>query len=90
MEVENKGYVILGGSWVVTSRVISRVTTAISPIRGLMTLLVTTHEPPSIRPLNPKPPNSKLGDEPVHSLKGLVPHILLAELAWLECWVPRP
>ena len=38
---------LLGGSWVVISRVISRVTTVIGPIRGLLTLLITTHEPPS-------------------------------------------
>ena len=35
---------ILGGSCVVISGVISRVT---SHIRGLITLLITTHEPPS-------------------------------------------
>ena len=38
---------ILGGSWVVISGVISRVTIVISPIRGLITILITTHEPPS-------------------------------------------
>ena len=38
---------LLGGSWVVISGVISRVNVAISPIRGLITLLITTHEPPS-------------------------------------------
>ena len=38
---------ILGGSWVVISRVISRVTILISHIRGLITPLLTTHEPPS-------------------------------------------
>ena len=36
----------LGGSWVVISGVISRVTIH---IRGLITLLITTHEPPSNR-----------------------------------------
>ena len=40
-------YTILGGSWVVISRVISRVTILITHIRGLITLLITTHEPPS-------------------------------------------
>ena len=35
---------ILGGSWVVISGAISRVTIH---IRGLITLLITTHEPPS-------------------------------------------
>ena len=38
---------ILGGSWVVISGVISRVTTSITHIRGLITPLITTHEPPS-------------------------------------------
>ena len=40
---------LLGGSWVVISRVITRVTTLITLIRGLIPPLVTTHEPP----LNP-------------------------------------
>ena len=39
--------VILGGSWVVTSRVIIRVTILITHIRGLITRLITTPEPPS-------------------------------------------
>ena len=38
---------LLEGSWVVISGAISRVTILISPIRGLITLLRTTHEPPS-------------------------------------------
>ena len=38
---------VLGGSWVVISRVISRVTILITHIRGLITPLITTHEPPS-------------------------------------------
>ena len=38
---------ILGGSWEVTSRIISRVTIPIPHIRGLTTPLITTHEPPS-------------------------------------------
>ena len=37
---------LLGGSWVVISRVISRVTIPITHIRGLITPLKTTHEPP--------------------------------------------
>ena len=37
----------LGGSWVVISRVITRVAILMTHIRGLMTLLLTTHEPPS-------------------------------------------
>ena len=40
---------ILGGSWVVISRVISRVTILITHIKGLITLLITTPEPPSSR-----------------------------------------
>ena len=38
---------LLGGSWVVISGVISRVTILITHIWGLITLLTTTHEPPS-------------------------------------------
>ena len=38
---------LLGGSWVVISGVISRITIIITPIRGLITRLITTHEPPS-------------------------------------------
>ena len=37
-----------GGSWVVISGVISRVTIVITHIRGLITILITTHEPPSM------------------------------------------
>ena len=36
-----------GGSWVVISGVISKVTVLITLIRGLITPLITTHEPPS-------------------------------------------
>ena len=38
---------VLGGSWVVISGVISRVTIIMTHIRGLITPLITTHEPPS-------------------------------------------
>ena len=38
----------LGGSWVVISGAISRVNILITHIRGSITLLVTTHEPPSL------------------------------------------
>ena len=38
---------ILGGSWVVISGVISRVTIVITQVRGPITPLITTHEPPS-------------------------------------------
>ena len=38
---------LLGGSWVVISRVISRATILITHIRGLITLLIPTPEPPS-------------------------------------------
>ena len=41
--------VVVGGSWVVISGVISRVTIA---IRGLITVLITTHEPPSRVPFS--------------------------------------
>ena len=39
---------LLGGSWVVISGVTSRVTIIITRIRGLITPLITTHEPPSV------------------------------------------
>ena len=42
-----RDYGVLGGSWVVTSRVVSRATILITHIRGLTTPLITTHEPPS-------------------------------------------
>ena len=38
---------VLGGSWVVINGVISRVTILTTHIRGLITPLITTHEPPS-------------------------------------------
>ena len=38
---------ILGGSWVGINGVRSRVTVVITRIRGLITPLITTHEPPS-------------------------------------------
>ena len=38
---------ILGGSWVVISGVISPLTWAISIVTLVITLLITTHEPPS-------------------------------------------
>ena len=40
-----------GGSWVVLSGVISRVTILITHIRGLISLLITTHEPLSGDPI---------------------------------------
>ena len=50
---------LLGGSWVVVSRVMSRVTILIIHIGGLTTPLTNTHEPPSDDPkaqdLTPKP-----------------------------------
>ena len=38
---------LLGGSWVVITGVIIRVTILITHIRGPITPLITTHEPPS-------------------------------------------
>ena len=38
---------LLGGSWVVITRVLSRVAILIIHIRGLITPRITTHEPPS-------------------------------------------
>ena len=42
---------LLGGPWVVISGVISRVTIIIAHIRALISLPITTHEPPSMRKL---------------------------------------
>ena len=42
-----EGLILLGGSWLVISGVISRITILITHIRGLITPLRTTHEPPS-------------------------------------------
>ena len=39
---------LLGGSWVAISRVISKVITLITLIRGLTTPRITAHEPPSV------------------------------------------
>ena len=39
--------VLFGGSWVAINGVLSRVAILVSDIRGLLTPLVTTHEPPS-------------------------------------------
>ena len=43
-----------GGSWVAIRGVLRRVIRVMTQIRGLITPLITTHEPPS-RALNPKP-----------------------------------
>ena len=45
---------LLGGSWVVISRVTSRITILTTYIRGLMTPLTITHGPPS-NPINQRP-----------------------------------
>ena len=37
--------VLLGGSWVIISGVIRKVTIVITPFRGLISILLTTHEP---------------------------------------------
>ena len=41
---------VLKGSWDLVSRVITKVTILITPIRGLITLLTKSHDPPSRRP----------------------------------------
>ena len=41
------GFFILGGSWLVISGVLSTVTILITHTKGLITPLITTHEPPS-------------------------------------------
>ena len=38
---------LLGGSWVVISGAISKATVVVTHIRGLITILITTYEPPS-------------------------------------------
>ena len=38
---------LLENSWVVAGGVVSRISIVIALIRGVMTLLITTHEPPS-------------------------------------------
>ena len=55
---------LLGGSWVVISGVISRVTILITHIRGLISPLITTHEPPSMtsRPGGPLKQVSLFGE----------------------------
>ena len=47
IEADSTRVRLLGGSWVVISGVLSRVTIVITQIRGLITPLITTHEPPS-------------------------------------------
>ena len=42
-----ESYILLGGSRVVISTVISRVTILLTHIRGHITPIITTHEPPS-------------------------------------------
>ena len=42
------GLALLGGPWVVVSGLISRATIVITQIKGLITPLITTHEPPSM------------------------------------------
>ena len=51
---------MLGGSWVVISRVVSRVTILITQIKRLITLLIATSEPalPNLAP-NPSTLNAK-------------------------------
>ena len=46
-ELPSKWATLLGGSWVVKSRVISKVSILLTHIRGRITPLITTHEPPS-------------------------------------------
>ena len=49
-----EGTAILGGSWVVISGVISRVTIVITQIRGLITPLITTPKPEFLKtPIEP-------------------------------------
>ena len=45
IQTETRRLGLLGGSWVAISGVISRVTIIITQIRGLITPLITTHEP---------------------------------------------
>ena len=60
---------LLGGSWVVISGLIGRVTIVRSPIRGLTTLLITTLDP------KPKPLSEceRRNPKPYGTLKGTLP-----------------
>ena len=59
---------LLGGSWLVISGVISKVSIVITHIRGLIALLITTHEPPSTLPACSWGPSAPLGaPEEAHS-----------------------
>ena len=81
---------LLGGSWVVICGVTSRVTIILSHIRGLITLLITTHEPTS-RPLRDPP---RLGHEgPLHGWRKSHPPRLCAlenqpsgRILQQKCW----
>ena len=61
------GLTVLGGSWVVISGVISRVSILIAHIRGLVTPLITTHEPPSNPIELPEDELLQLQDEQLHT-----------------------
>ena len=62
---------VLGGSGVVISRVISRVTIVITHIRGLLIPLMTTPEPPS------KPETLYLSRIPIDPFKGTLKGTLI-------------
>ena len=52
---------LLGGSWVVMSNVVGRITIVITYIRELITPLITTHEPPSTTRISA--PDPKTSDQ---------------------------
>ena len=56
--------IILGGSRVVISGAISRVSILITHIKGLITPLITTHEPPSNTPKSQRLPTLRRPPKP--------------------------
>ena len=65
---------LLGGSWVVISGVISRITIIMTHMRGLRTLLITTREPPSKGLYSPRP-WPKRSEVPIRIPS--IPHLLI-------------
>ena len=72
------GFGVLGGSGVVLSRVMSRATIVITHIRGLLTPLITTPEPPS------KPQTLYLSRIPIDPFKGTLKGTLRTTLTNLH------
>ena len=56
MHLSHTSMSCLGGSWVVISGVISKITIVLIHIRGLTTMLIATHAPPRLLTTPPPPP----------------------------------